>query len=120
MESEPIAFAKRPPALSSRKDVYALFITGESMLPRFRPGDLVYVDPRRAPHIGDDVIVQLVDKVSPGADPSEVASVLVKVLVRRSATHFELEQFSPPLSFLVERNLVAAIHRIIPLSELLS
>src|SRR3546814_4855878 len=75
----------------------ALYITGESMEPRYRAGDLVYVDPRRAPSIGDDVIVQLVGEVNPGADPAEIKHVLVKQLMRNTAAYYELQQFNPPL-----------------------
>src|SRR3546814_16974660 len=60
------------------------------MEPRYRAGDLVYVDPRRAPSIGDDVIVQLVGEVNPGADPAEIKHVLVKQLMRNTAAYYEL------------------------------
>lgn len=120
VEPDPTGFARRPPSLAGNRTVYAIYITGESMMPRFRPGDLSYVDPSRAPHIGDDVIVQFVDEPVEGADPSEVSSILVKELVGRTATHFELAQHNPPVRFKVEKRRVLAIHRIVPLSELLS
>jgi hypothetical protein len=120
VEAEPVAFARRPPAIERNRKVYALYITGASMEHRFRPGDLVYVDPRRAPHVGEDVIVQLIDEARADADPAEVISVLVKQLVRTTATHYELTQHNPPLTFRIAKKQVAEIHRIIPLSELLS
>ena len=120
VEPEAIAHARRPPSIASNRKVYALFIKGESMEPRYRAGDLVYVDPRRDPHVGDDVIVQLVDEAKADADPAEVVSVLVKQLVRKTATHFELGQYNPALTFRIERRRIEAMHRIIPLSELLS
>ena len=120
VEPEAIAFARRPPSIASNRKVYALFIKGDSMEPRYRAGDLVYVDPRRDPHVGEDVIVQLVDEPRADADPAEVVSVLVKHLARRTAAHFELSQYNPALTFRIERRRVEAIHRIIPLSELLS
>ena len=54
------------------------------------------------------------------ADPAEVISVLVKQLVRTTATHYELTQHNPPLTFRIAKAEVAEIHRIIPLAELLS
>jgi len=120
VEAEPVAFARRPPAIERNRKVYALYITGASMEHRFRPGDLVYVDPRRAPHVGEDVIVQLIDEARADADPAEVISVLVKQLVRTTASHYELTQHNPPLTFRIAKAQVAEIHRIIPLSELLS
>ena len=47
-------------------------------------------------------------------------SVLVKQLVRTTASHYELTQHNPPLTFRIAKAQVAEIHRIIPLSELLS
>src|SRR3546814_4605937 len=77
VEDGVVGYARRPPSIDSNRKSYALYITGESMEPRYRAGDLVYVDPRRAPSIGDDVIVQLVGEVNPGADPAEIKHVLV-------------------------------------------
>lgn len=120
VEAEPVAYARRPPAIVRNRRIYALFITGSSMEHRFRPGDLVYVDPRRAPHVGEDVIVQLIGEPRADADPAEVVSVLVKQLSRTTATHYELTQHNPPLTFRIAKAEVAEIHRIVPLSELLS
>jgi SOS-response transcriptional repressor LexA len=120
VEAEPVAYVRRPPAMERNRKIYALYITGSSMEQRFRPGDLVYVDPRRAPHVGEDVIVQLIAEARPDADPAEVVSVLVKQLVRTTATHYELTQHNPPLTFRIAKSKVAEIHRIVPLAELLS
>lgn len=120
VEPESLGYARRPPSIARNRKVYALFVTGDSMIPRFRPGDLVYVDPRREPNIHDDVIVQLIDDARTDADPAEVQSVLIKTLVRRTASHFYLCQHNPATEFRVARSRIAAVHRIIPLSELLS
>src|SRR3546814_6153448 len=58
-----VGYARRPPSIDSNRKSYAIYITGESMEPRYRAGDLVYVDPLSAPSIGTDVIVQLVEDV---------------------------------------------------------
>lgn len=115
-----IGYARRPPAIDSNRKAYALYIAGQSMEPRYRAGDLVYVDPRRSPMIGDDVIVQLVGEVREDADPAEIRHVLVKQLMRNSASHIELCQFNPHVTFKVPKTKIHAIHRVIPLSELLS
>ena len=120
VEAEPVAYVRRPPAIVRNRKIYALYITGSSMEHRYRPGDLVYVDPRRAPHVGEDVIVQLIGEPRADADPAEVVSVLVKQLVRTTATHYELTQHNPPLTFRIAKAKVTEIHRIIPLAELLS
>lgn len=43
-------------------DAFALEITGPSMLPRFRPGDIVIIDPQLDPEPGDFVAAKLQDE----------------------------------------------------------
>lgn len=112
-----IDHVRRPIGLDGRPDVYGIYFTGYSMMPRFEPGELAYVDPRRPPGLGDYVVVQL----RGGEDQDErIVSSLVKRLVRRSASHVELEQFNPPAIFPVPAARIAKIHRIMPLSELVA
>jgi len=103
----------RPAALAGDRDVYAIYFHGESMLPRFEPGDVGFVDPRRPAGPGDYVLVQL----NSGED-DEVVSVLVKKLVRATARELILEQFNPPAIFTVPRERVARFHRILRQAEL--
>lgn len=97
----------RPASLASDPDAYAVTVVGDSMWPRFRPGARVAVSPRSPVRIGDDVIVRLRPVAGDGAE-----RILLKQLVRRSATGFELRQFSPDLTFAVEADEVDAILRI--------
>src|SRR3546814_15300183 len=94
----------RPPR-STRTDT---LFPDTTLFRSYRAGDLVYVDPRRAPSIGDDVIVQLVGEVNPGADPAEIKHVLVKQLMRNTAAYYELQQFNPPVTFKVPKSKVHA------------
>jgi transcriptional regulator with XRE-family HTH domain len=103
----------RPPALAGARDVYAIYFNGESMLPRFEPGDVGFVDPRRPAGPGDYVLVQL----NSGED-DDVVSVLVKKLIRATAKELVLEQFNPPAIFTVPRERVARYHRILRQAEL--
>ena len=117
-QSEVLGYLRRPQALAGRKDVYAVYISGTSMSPRFEEGEVVLVDPKRPPRIGDDVIVHVT-----GPDEHEgdrVRAVLVKRLERRSATFLELRQYNPPLTFRISAAQVKSVHRIIPAGELLS
>lgn len=56
--SEPVEYVPCPPALSDIDEAYALRTRGESMVPRFFPGELVYVHPHKAVKSGDHVVVQ--------------------------------------------------------------
>lgn len=117
-QSEVLGHLRRAPALVGRKDVYGVYISGSSMYPRFGDGESVIVDPKRPPMIGDDVIVHLCAPDDHEGD--RVNAVLIKRLVRRTASYVALEQFNPPLTFRIESRKVKSIHRIIPATELLA
>lgn len=108
-------YARRPRALEGRKEVYVLTAVGDSMSPRFNPGDPAYVDPRATPRIGDDVVVYL--RRAEGED-ERVYSALLKEMVKSSRSHVELRQHNPGVNFTVDRKDIAHIHRIIPWREL--
>jgi hypothetical protein len=117
-QSEVLGYLRRPPALEGRRDVYGVYVAGASMYPRFAEGEAIFVDPKRPPMIGDDVVVFLVEPDEHEGD--RVSSVLVKRLKRRTAACFELEQFNPACTFRIKRSRVRAVHRIIPAGELLA
>jgi hypothetical protein len=111
---EVIDYFRRPPSLMDRRDVYGLYVAGDSMAPRFESGEGVVVDPKQPPAIRDDVVVYLRASSGDGA-----AAVLIQRLVRRSSEWIELEQFNPPSVFRIDKRKVAAIHRVKPLGETL-
>ena len=110
---EVITYVRRPPGLDGQRKVYAIFVSGSSMEPRYRPGDPVFVDPQRPPSIGDDVIVQL----RADDESGDIVSGLIKTLVRRTASHLELQQYEPAILFQVPTERIAHIHRVIPWRE---
>ncbi len=114
---EVMDFFPRPPGYSNRRGIYGIYVAGPSMEPRWEPGDPAYVDPKRPPNIGDDVIVYM---VRPTEDAEELDAVLIKRLVRRSGSFLELEQFNPPSIFRVDNKRIKAVHRVIPRRELLT
>ncbi|HEX6660623.1 MAG TPA: S24 family peptidase [Sphingomicrobium sp.] len=105
---EPIERLARPASLASDPDAYAITIVGDSMWPRFRPGTRVAVSPRSPVRIGDDVVVRL----RPAEGQASIERMLLKQLVRRSATGFELRQFNPDLTFAIDSEDVDAILRV--------
>lgn len=101
----------RPPSLAVDADAYAVTIVGDAMWPRFRPGCRVAVSPRAPVAIGDDVLARLV--LATGAEPSGTERVLIKQLVKRTATMLELRQFNPDLTIRVDTGEVEAILKIV-------
>lgn len=108
-----IDYVRRPPALAGARDIYALYIEGSSMEPRYFPGDLVYVNPHKPPRIGDVVIVQEVN-----GDPN-VITASIGVLHKRGNGAVVLAKYNPPDSqFTIAGDRVAAIHRVLTTNEL--
>lgn len=63
---------------------YALEIAGESMLPLYRPGDLIIVSPTTEVRRGDRVVVKTTD-----------GEVMAKEVIRKTANRLELRSLNP-------------------------
>lgn len=111
----------RPPGLMGRRDVYGLYIVGDSMEPRTWSGELEIFDPVRPPSIGDFVAVYLrTARTEEGVDHDGEATVrvLYKRLLKRGSNYIELEQYNPPLIFRIPIAHVAKMHRAMRKDEL--
>ncbi|WP_296585684.1 S24 family peptidase [Xanthobacter sp.] len=99
------------PGLEDVKDAYAVYVYGTSMVPAFKPGATVYVDPSRPIVKGDDVVVQV------KFDEHEPPYGFVKEFVARRRGELELYQHNPPegqehtITFPLDR--VVAVHKIV-------
>lgn len=85
-----IEHVRRPPGLLDKPGLFAIYVIGDSMSPRFDEGELIFIDEARQPAIGDDVVIEL-----HGSD-GQPGPCYVKRLVRRSASTITLQQFNPP------------------------
>ena len=92
----------RPSALAADADACAITILGNAMWPRFRTGRRLLVSPAASIAEGDDVVVRLAG-----------GGVLIKELVRRSASVIELRQLNPAKTFAVNTADVTAIHKVV-------
>jgi SOS-response transcriptional repressor LexA len=121
--AEVLDYLARPPSLADDPDAYAVEIVGESMSPRYEPGERAFVSPKATVRPGDDVIVQLrappapVGEDGPGSEEAsdiagQITEVLIKRLVKRTSSYVELRQFNPDLTFKVPLERVRRIHRV--------
>lgn len=112
---ETIDFVRRPPGISKRKGIFAIYAQGESMAPWRQPGDLVYVDPSRPPKPGDYVLVECQP-----TRQGEPGDAYLKKLVALTPTKLILEQHNPKNDHLeVMRSRVLHLYRVIDWPELL-
>lgn len=96
-----------PPSLQGVRDAYAVYVTGDSMEPRYQAGEAVYVHPRLPVRRGDYVVVQV------AGDEGEAPSAFIKRYVSRDSTTLVLEQFNPAKKLRIPVAKVASVHRIV-------
>lgn len=111
---EVIDHVRRPAGIARTRGVFALYVVGSSMEPRFEEGELVYVSSGRPPSIGDYVIVERKADVE-----GENGRSLIKRLVRRTGANLVLEQFNPGGLVEVPNEDVKAVYRVLPWNEVL-
>lgn len=104
---------RRPPNLLHRRDIYGLYVAGDSMDPAYESGQGILIDPKKPASTRDYVVVYLRDR----EDGDSAAGVLLKRLVRRSASFVELQQYNPPATFKLDARLYKEVHRVMPWDE---
>lgn len=88
-------------------DAYAVRVSGDSMYPRFRDGDTVYVDPNASVSRGDDCIVQLKNEYG------EPSYCIIKEFVSKSDGNIKLKQYTPEKTFEIPENEIFAMHFVV-------
>ena len=113
-----VDMVRRPPGLVGAASVFALYVHGDSMSPRFESGDLIFINPSRPPTPGCDVVVEMAPKLGETTGPC-----YVKRLLRRTADKVALRQFNPPpgvkQDFELDRQEIKNIWRVLTAGELL-
>ncbi|AWN43135.1 hypothetical protein DK389_24885 [Methylobacterium durans] len=98
----------RPPILENVEDAYATYVAGDSMRPRFKEGEKVWVHPHRPARRGDDVVVQLYPE-----QEGDAPEGYIKEFVRYSGSKLVLYQHNPKGEIEIDRKLVKSIHVIV-------
>jgi len=113
---EIVEYVKRPAILKRTKKAYGLYVQGSSMHPALPDGEMVVAVRDMPLSIGDNVVVYL-----KAIDDEEASrAVLIKELVRRSASYVELRQYQPAKDFKIDMTEVLRIDRILTRREMLS
>ncbi|MCZ6765118.1 MAG: hypothetical protein O7C63_09315 [Alphaproteobacteria bacterium] len=106
-------YIERPQQLFNIAEAYAIYIEEESMVPRYMPGEVVYVHPGRPLTAGCFVIVQLRPKRE-----GEPPRALIKQLLRRTPGKIFLGQLNPPRELQFDSRDIVSIHRVVWSGEL--
>lgn len=116
LNGEIVDFVRRPPRFAGRRDVFAAYYQGESMLYWREPGQLIYFERAKPPRVNDYVLVEL---KPPSHDGDGVRPALIKRLLGITPTKIRLRQYNPPKDFEIDRERVLQIVRAVDLDELL-
>ena len=109
-----VDYMARPQALQGVANGYAVYIHDDSMSPRYRAGEIVYMHPGRPVGPGNYVLVQL---GAPGEPEGPTKRAIIKEYVRKKAKTLVLAQLNPPKQFEIPLDQVKAIHRIVASGE---
>ncbi|HWG05211.1 MAG TPA: S24 family peptidase [Beijerinckiaceae bacterium] len=97
----------RPYTLEGIAEAYGILITGESMVPAFRPGDTAWVNPRLPPIRDCEVILYQVN------DRSGEAVATIKQLAGWTERDWLVQQWNPPKKFRLDRGVWKTCHRVV-------
>lgn len=95
-----------PPSLSGVPGAYAVYVIGDSMLERFRHGEVVYVHPHMPVRKGDDCVVQI--DMGNGDRHG-----WVKRFVSMDDKFLKLTQLHPKRSLRFPRKSVISVHKVV-------
>ncbi len=107
-----MGYVRRPPGLVGLKNVFALNVISDSMVPRYDPGELIYCG-GRPPVAGDHVVIEMYPD-----DGASIGKAYVKKLVRRTSSEIQCYQYNPARELTFDAYRVKHIWRIIPPREL--
>lgn len=101
-DNDMLALTARPIVLRNVPEAYAIYAYGDAMVPRYRPGEMLYIDPIRPIVPGDDVVIRMRDGTG-----------FVREFVRRTLVTVVCRQHNPPTEIEYPATDVESLHLII-------
>jgi phage repressor protein C with HTH and peptisase S24 domain len=112
IERDIVDYVRRPPVLMGNKEAYAVYVSGDSMYPMHKRGELKLVDPKRKPSIDDSVIVTTRHHAD---DPGQA---YIKILKRRTPAFLVVEQINPHATLQIPTQFVVSVHKVLTMDDL--
>ncbi len=121
---EAIDYVRRPPSLAGLKEIYAIYVVGDSMVPQHKPGELRIIHPNRPAVPGDSVVIQTYNAAT------NTREAFIKELVRDKGRFIVCKQHNPPMEITYLRpngdptnnekndSYVIRVHKVLTMNEL--
>lgn len=103
---DPISYEVCPPWLEKAQGAYLLYVAGDSMVPRFFPGEMISVHPGRPYAKGDFVVVQV-------DEGGELVGLVKEFVGWSDEGDLLLTQFNKPQEIRIAGETVKDIHRVV-------
>ena len=110
---EVAGYVRRPPGIANLRNVFALHVLSDSMVPRYEPGDIIYCGGRDAVP-GDHVVIEAFP-----LEEGQIGKAFIKKLTKRTGKEIIVEQYNPPKEIAYDRFAIKRLWRVIPLKELI-
>lgn len=101
-----IDYHSPPGDIAAVRGAYGVLVVGDSMVPAYEPGDIVWLNPHLPPQFETDVVLY-------HAAPAGQAEAIIKRLVSFTADEWTLRQYNKPRQWPVPRGDWQVAHRIV-------
>ncbi|TDH35683.1 helix-turn-helix domain-containing protein [Pseudohoeflea suaedae] len=105
---DPVDWAETPGELVNVPGGYMVYVHGDSMAPRYEPGERIHVNPTRPVPVGKYCVIQVADD---GVGPA--TSAYVKIYRGRDDKVVRVEQLNPPAVIEFPAENVRGIHLVV-------
>lgn len=112
LTTDPVDFVRRPPALMGARDIYSLYVEGESMIPQFWPADLLFISPHKPVKVGDPVVVQS------QLNGNGAVEATIGIFLRRSTDWIVIQKHNPRAEVEIARTTLVSMHKVLTMNEL--
>lgn len=101
--NDPVDWIARPDPLQNVQQAFAVYVTGDSMEPRYEAGEVLFIHPSKPPLPGDDIILQ-------SHEHHGQRRALIKRLVRQDGQQWFVRQFNPDRTFALNKSNWPTVH----------
>lgn len=113
LNGERLADILAPSSLKGVHDAYAVYVSGDSMEPRYFQSEAVFVNPKKPVAKGDFVVIQVFE----GSDDDPELHCYVKRFQGTRHGDVVCDQFNPPKELLFPRARLQKVHKIVASGE---